>query len=128
MRLQGRAERAQNWAPAFERAHGVFLAAEATQFGTGRGWTPALPVTLARKRRAGLDTRTLHATGRLARSLTSPGGEHLWHVTSDGAEFGTTVPYAKYLKRQGRNPIAASRNQRAEWRRILAEHLMGGGR
>lgn len=62
------------------------------------GWAPLAPATVARKAAAGLDPRILHATGKLAASLTEPlgGGDAIREVAPDEMRFGTTVPYARF--------------------------------
>jgi hypothetical protein len=67
----------------------------------------------------------MHETGALARSLTSTGPGHVHRATRDSLTMGTSVPYAKWLARQGRDPVIVTAADRAEWVRILRDHLRG---
>jgi hypothetical protein len=49
-------------------------ASERRRFDSQRGWKRDTPAWIREKRRRGLDSRTLRATGRLERSLTSGAG------------------------------------------------------
>jgi len=124
--ISRRIERAADWRPAFDKAHREFLTAQRAQYATGSVWRPDLPQTVAQKARHGGSGRTLTDSGRLARSLTATGPEHVYRTTRDSAEMGTTVPYARYVKAAGRAPVVVTAALRGAWLRIVRQHLAGG--
>lgn len=63
----------------------------------GYGWPPLAASTVARKRQAGLDPRTLRARNVLYRSLTEPNAAmRIDDSRPDEFRFGTEVPYARF--------------------------------
>lgn len=92
------------------------------------GWAPLAPSTVRAKARVGLDPRILHATGRLAKSLTGGAGG-IQIVNAHQFIFGTSVPYARFhqlgkrLKR--RRPIELRDRDRRAMVNVLQRHLRG---
>lgn len=122
-------ERALNPQRAFEHILQQLLAKERRLFETGRGWPPDAPSTLARKAREHLDPRPLHATGRLARFLSTRAGQPL---KLDRTELVMGVPagrhdlhYARYQKKHGRDPLISRRAVSETAKPILADFLAG---
>ena len=91
---------------------------------TGFG-TPAERIR-SRKRRRRV-RYTLRDTGRLERSLTllsSP--DNVLHPGRDGLEFGTSVFYAKFLKRQGFNLVPITKRLREDLSGTALDYFLGG--
>lgn len=117
------------------------------KFASG-GWAPLSPYTVAEKARKGLDPRILHATGRLAASLTGGSGK-IEVVSPHQMVFGTSVFYArfhqtgarsvrtsfdsfgtKYIRDNRRRlprrrPIELREQDRRDMVRTLQRHLLG---
>lgn len=55
----------------------------------GEQWTP----WYFRRRGTNPDHKTLDVTGRLKRSVTEQGGEHIEEITDQSITFGSSVPY-----------------------------------
>jgi hypothetical protein len=94
--------------------------------GRGVRWRRLSPQTRRIKAEQGLDPRPNIATGRMMRSLTTRHGPgQVVRVTPTSLTFGTSVWYARFAKKLGRNPVGATRTQRkqlvAELKRILVE-------
>lgn len=88
-------QRGDNIAPAADHVTRIFERAETERFNTrGRGSWPALKQsTVQWKRREGMDSRILRATGKLFESLAkSPDVDTGKHDIS----FKTDVPYARF--------------------------------
>ena len=104
-----------------------------TQGGYGSGGWPALAEsTKAFKARNNLDPRILHATGELRRSLTSDSAGGFAVTRSDGLDFGTTVPYAKFHQAGGpnlpqRRPAQFPEQDRRQWVKTIQDHVLGTG-
>ena len=59
-------------------------------------------------------------TGRLAASLRSQNGDHIFEVTRDGYKFGSRDPAARY------NPAAVPRVDTAAVAAVLADYVLRG--
>lgn len=98
-------ERAADMSPAFEGFADVVEAIERRQFASegkasSGGWKPLRPGTIAAKQAAGLDTRILHRTLRLQRSLTRKSHpDHVRRIDPHEVFVGTKVPYARHHQR-----------------------------
>jgi phage gpG-like protein len=93
------------------------------------GWAPLAPSTVRAKARRGLDPRILHATGRLAASL-SGGAGRVEIVSSSQLIFGTSVPYARFhqsgtARMPRRRPIELREQDRRAIVRTLQRYLVG---
>lgn len=117
--------------PAYARVGEQMMLAERHLFDSqggfaGKHWPQIQPETIAAKQRAGLDTRVLHATRRLRRSLTQRGNpDQIRRSTDRGVEFGTRVPYAKYHAAK-RPPVAFGPAQRRQFNTTLSRWIVRG--
>jgi hypothetical protein len=119
--------RLEDSTPAMHSLVDQLLEVEQERFaGRGVRWRRLSAATRRIKAQQHLDPRPNVATGALMRSLTTrdaPG--QVVRVTPTSLTFGTSVWYAKFAKKLGRNPVGATRTQRkqlvAELRRILVD-------
>lgn len=131
-------ENARDMRPAFRDLADDFLDIERKQFesqggyGSG-GWKPLKPDYLARKVAAGFDSRILHRTLRLRRSLTMSTGDSVRVITADEMRVGTRVPYAVHHQHGApranlprRRPVELPNADRERWVKILQRHLVEG--
>lgn len=136
-RLEGVGRRAADISAAGGRILGELRAGERRQFATGTGWPRLAASTLARKRRQGLDPRTLRATGLLEQVLTRPAQQAHGQVAAADADeirFGirggrTDVFYGRFHQRgkgvpERRVVVLADRTRRNVGG-ILLDHVMG---
>lgn len=135
--LIGIGDRAVDLAPAMDPVMATMRRALTRQFdsqgvhGSG-GWAPLAPATVARKRARGLDPRILHATRRLRDSLTERGHrDEVAVARHDGADFGTTVPYARHhqfgtSRMPRRRPVQLPEVDRRQIVRIIQRFVVTG--
>jgi phage gpG-like protein len=97
-------------------------------------WPQLADATVAERRRLGFppDHPILQRTGRLRRSLTLPGSEHLYVPTRGFVMVGSTVEYFPYHQSTAprtrlprRAPISLTADQRHEVVRPLRRYLTG---
>lgn len=109
-RLTRIGERARDLTPAWEEVMQHLEELEDVQFSTegallSGGWAPLRPSTLARKSMAGHSILT--ETGALRASLAGEDdADAIRRVTSEGLDFGTSVPYAGFHQRGTRRMVA----------------------
>lgn len=133
------ADRATDVRPAWAAIMLRLAEAEKRQFDSegqraSGGWAPLAASTLARKQRLGLDPRILHATGRLAASLTAPlpGGDAIREALPLEMRFGTDVPYAGFhqtgtSRMPQRRPLETTEQDRRDmFVRLLQRFLVTG--
>lgn len=109
-------DHAQDASPAFRSILTKWIGWETRQFQSQGGyasgkWKPITKAWRDEKKRRGLDTRILHMTGRLRRSLTlaaAVGGDAVREVKRDSLTYGTNVEYAPFHQ-HGNPPILARR-------------------
>lgn len=128
------AGRTRDASPAFQQIADMLRGLEKTQFDSqgqfaSGGWKPLADVTVRLKAAKGLDPRILRATGDLARSLASSGGDHVEQVGPQQLVFGTSVPYAQYHQRgtrrmPQRRPVELREQDRRDTVRILQRYLI----
>ena len=126
------AGRADDLAPAMESVLDGILESARKQFDTegghgSGGWDALAESTVERKAREGLDSRILHATLDLRRSLTERGGANVAIPQRDGLIVDTTVPYAKYLKDK-RPLIQPTELERRGWIRSIQKYIVDADR
>lgn len=92
------AARASNPIPAFEAMHEYVLDVEQELFDTEGASGANGPWDKRIDDRKDPGHPLLQASGRLMRSLTQKGSEHVWMVTPRGFAFGTNVDYAQALQ------------------------------
>lgn len=123
-------ERAIDASPAFRAILSDWIFWETEQFdsegstGSG-GWAPLKESTIARKERAGLDPRILHATLALEKALTGPGepSGSIRHIGPNRLVYGTTLPYAGvHQNPRTTNPLPQRRP--VEFREWQREHTV----
>lgn len=127
--------------PAFEQIADDFLEIEQRQFesegssGSG-GWQELAPSTRAQKARRYPGRRILVASGRMEKSLTERGGEHIRELSPLELRLGSSVtsdsgfPYPLAHQRGWGNlptrpPIQLSEANRREWTRFVQRYLVG---
>jgi hypothetical protein len=119
--------RLEDGTPAMRGLVDQLLEIEQERFaGRGVRWRKLSPHTRRIDAQQHRDPRPNVSTGRLMRSLTTrhaPG--QVVRVTPTSLTFGTSIWYARFAKKLGRNPVGATRTQRkqlvAELKRILVE-------
>lgn len=125
-------ERAEDVKPAFEHIVDRIEGWERQQFETegGRassGWRPIKQSTIDAKRRAGLDTRILHATHALRDSLTNTYADGaIREIGKQELKYGTEVPYAGVHQRgrkDGTMPARKPLEFREDDRRQIVKDL-----
>lgn len=136
-RARAMSGRAVDLAPAFEviakdmqRIEGQVFQSQGRR--GGGSWTYLAQETLKRRRRQGIQSKLiLHATGRLIRSLSEEGGEHIQEITPSTMRFGSDVPYAA-IQNWGGGHIPARPFLRytpydhARWRAIIGRWIKSG--
>lgn len=135
-RLEGIVRRTDDMTPAFKKIRTSFWAGERQVFASaGQGaWRPNLPATTRRKAKHGQDARVMRAKGDLYRALglgqgpTAVNELNAWTLT-----LGVNDPAAGVAQRspndaRRRRLVQLSKQRRARWVAILADHVTGGGR
>lgn len=98
-RLRDVGERGGDLRKASSAVRTIYREAQEAKFASaGHGTWPALkPETVEAKRRRGLDTRLMRASGALYKALTAPrAGAQVDERHKDSLVFGTSLPYARY--------------------------------
>lgn len=121
--------------PAMPAVLDVLRAGERKQFdsqgayGSG-GWAALADSTRARKAGLGMDPRILRATGALFDAMTGHGGAQIAIARHDGADFGTTLNYARFHQQgrgQKKRPVVQPPEyDRRQIVRIVQRHLVDG--
>lgn len=143
-RLEAMGERAIDARPLWRHISPVLLDAERRQFVRGftKRTSSAVPV-LVHRPKSGRTTRqrrsrrrySLVDTGRLRRSLTKSslsrtggGADTIMDASHDELRFGTTVYYAKFLRKRGFSLISIDRQARGSITEHTTKFLIGGPR
>ncbi len=114
--------------PAFARIGEMMLLAERHLFDSegsysGKHWRPPSLEWQAEKARRGLDPRVNHATRRARRSFTQRGNpEQIRRSTDRGIDFGSRVPYAKYMQ----DPLRFGHRQVEQFEDTLQRYIVRG--
>ena len=130
MRMAGRSVDAS---PAMDAVIEGLYASNRKQFdsegkhGSG-GWKKPSDDWIAEKSRRGLDSRTEQATLELRESLTERGGANFAIARSDGVQFGTTVPQAKWAKARGNVLVQPTEGERRGFVKIVQRWVIEGDR
>lgn len=108
------AHRLEDGTPALTSLVDTLLEVHQERFqGRGVRWRRLDPDTLRIDRQQGRDPRPNVFTGKVMRSLTQRGAPgQVVRVTPTSLTFGTSIWYARFAKKLGRNPVGASRAQR----------------
>lgn len=123
------AQRLDDGTPALRGLVDTLLEVEQERFaGRGVRWRKLDPETRRIDAQQGRDPRPNVNTGRLMHSLTTRGAPgQIVRVTPTSLTFGTSVWYAKFARKLGRNPVGATRAQRqhlvAELKHLLLRDL-----
>lgn len=131
-------QNARDMRPAFDSVEALMRGVSSKQFSSqgkafSGGWAPLAPSTVARKARAGLDKRILHATLRLRRSFTDKNHkDHVYRATADEMFVGSRVPYGVYHQKgtdrmPRRRPFELDEATRKRVVRILQSHIVDTG-
>lgn len=138
------AGRGDDLRPVFNELAYDFNAIETAQFDTqgqrgSGGWAPLAPSTIARKEKAGLDPRILHATLAMRNSLTRRGARgSVRTVRRDQLILGTRIrsvrgfPYPAAHQNPGRAkhprrpPVALTDEDRRRWVKAVQRFLVTG--
>lgn len=132
-------ERADDMRPVFRVLADDFNKMEDQQFSTqggfgSGGWRPLRPATIAAKSARGLDTRILHATLTLRKSLTQKSGQGVVRRFSRDEMFvGSSVEYgvhhqwgAPRANLPRRRPVEFPERNRNDWVKRLQRFLVTG--
>ena len=132
--LLGFADRSADVQPAMEQALDLVRESASEQFesagahGSG-GWAPLAPSTVARKARLGLNPGILRETTFLEFSLAGSGSGNIAIARKDGADYGTTAPYAKFhmegtSRMPARPPLQLTEGERRDIIRIVQRYVV----
>jgi hypothetical protein len=115
------AQRLEDGTPALMGLVDTMLEIESDRFaGRGQRWRKLAPETRRIDRQQGRDPRPNVNKGDMMRSLTQRGAPgQVVRVTPTSLRFGTSIWYAKFAKKLGRNPVGVTRAQR----RTLVDEL-----
>lgn len=136
LHLRSLAERADNLQPLFQLMRPALEDSEKEKFRTG--WSKSTLRsygfhTPTRGKRKGQRTirelrdvkrYTLVDTGRLRESLTLASPENVFHAGRYDLEFGTSVFYARFLKKRGFNLIPVNKRLRERLSGITRDYLL----
>jgi hypothetical protein len=115
------AQRLEDGTPALMGLVDTMLEIESDRFaGRGQRWRKLAPETRRIDRQQGRDPRPNVNKGDMMRSLTQRGAPgQVVRVRPTSLRFGTSIWYARFAKKLGRNPVGVTRAQR----RTLVDEL-----
>lgn len=120
LRMEEMARRATDLRPLWRRMGPVLRHAEERKFATG--FTKSTTTDTGRRRRA---RYTLIDSGALKESLTLIGGENVMDEGPLSLRFGTSVFYAKFLRKRGFTLIPVTQQLRRDMTRTALDYFMG---